>query len=438
MKKLTAWLEKGHPAALIVFGGLAAFCAYFSMYAFRKPFSAATFDVVPGWTFELDFKIALVIAQVLGYALSKFIGIKVISELDRAQRGLSILALIGLSWFALVLFALVPAPWSVAALFLNGLPLGLIWGLVFSYLEGRKSSEALAAILCVSFIVSSGVVKSIGTLFMVNGGISAFWMPAVTGFVFFPLLFVSVWGLSILPPPSVDDEAARVKRMPMGSHERQRFLSTYGLGLGVLIGAYIFLTAFRDFRDNFAAEIWRGLGQDNGAALFTLSELPVALVALGVLASFMGIKSNRNAVLVVHALVGAGFASIGLSTLAFEAGMIGPIAWMIIVGAGLYAAYTPFNTVLFDRLVAASGQLATAGFLIYLADAAGYVGSVALLLVKNFSTLQLAWVPFFKLSAYGVSIIGVSGLVVSAVYFSKRLRGSSSAADANSGVVHTP
>jgi hypothetical protein len=421
MKKLTAWLEKGPPAGLIFFGGLAAFCAYFSMYAFRKPFSAATFDIVPGWSFELDFKIALVIAQVLGYALSKFIGIKVISELDRSQRALSILGLIGLAWMALVLFAILPAPWSVAALFLNGLPLGLIWGLVFSYLEGRKSSEALAAILCVSFIVSSGVVKSIGTLFMVDAGVSAFWMPAVTGFVFFPLLFISVWGLSLMPPASLEDEAARVRRVPMGSQERAHFVRLYGLGLGLLIGAYVFLTAFRDFRDNFAAEIWRGLGQEDGAAIFTLSELPVALVALAVLASFMGIKNNRNAVLVVHVLVGAGFASIGIATLAFEAAFIGPITWMIIVGAGLYAAYTPFNTVLFDRLVAASGQLATAGFLIYLADAAGYVGSVALLLMKNFGSIQLDWVPFFKLSAYGVSAIGTIGLLASALYFSRRL-----------------
>jgi hypothetical protein len=420
MKKITAWLERGHPAALILFGGGAAFCAYFSMYAFRKPFSAATFDIVPGWTFELDFKIALVIAQVLGYALSKFIGIKIISELDRSRRALAIVGLIGLSWLALVLFALLPAPLNVAALFLNGLPLGLIWGLVFSYLEGRRASEALGAILCVSFIVSSGAVKSIGTLFMDGAGVSPFWMPAVTGFAFFPLLFVSVWGLSLLPPPSAEDEAARVRRAPMNAAQRRGFVNDYGLGLALLIGSYIFLTAFRDFRDNFAAEIWRGLGQANGAAIFTLSELPVALVALCVLASFMGIKSNKTAVLVVHALVGAGFAAIGLATLAFDSGLVGPITWMIIVGAGLYAAYTPFNTVLFDRLVAASGQLATAGFLIYLADSAGYLGSVGLLLAKNFATIQLDWVPFFKLAAYTVSLVGSLGLLASAAYFARR------------------
>jgi hypothetical protein len=125
--------------------------------------------------------------------------------------------------------------------------------------------------------------------------------------------------------------------------------------------------------------------------------------------------------LFVHGILAAGFALIGLSTLAFQADLIGPITWMIMVGAGLYAAYTPFNTVLFERLVAASGQVATAGFLIYVADAAGYVGSIGLLLAKNFANIQLAWVPFFIQSAYAVGLIGFIGICASAIYFRKRL-----------------
>ena len=53
---------------------------------------------------------------------------------------------------------------------------------------------------------------------------------------------------------------------------------------------------------------------------------------------------------------------------------------MILAGSGLYLAYNPFNAVLFDRLVAVSGRAANAGFLIYVADFSGYMGSAALLL----------------------------------------------------------
>jgi len=193
--RLRQGLARAHPALFTLFAGLAGFSAYFAMYAFRKPFSAATFDAVPGWSFLLDYKIALVLAQVAGYALSKMIGVKVISEIEPRRRGWAILGLIGLSWVALVAFAVVPVPWNVAALFFNGLPLGMIWGLVFGYMEGRRVSEVLGAILCASFIVSSGVVKSVGAWMMQTAHVDRFWMPAATGVLFMPLLLISVWAL---------------------------------------------------------------------------------------------------------------------------------------------------------------------------------------------------------------------------------------------------
>ncbi|HEY0747198.1 MAG TPA: DUF5690 family protein, partial [Steroidobacteraceae bacterium] len=179
--KLRKVLERANPILFTTFAGLAGFAAYFSMYAFRKPFSVAIFTAVPGWHFELDYKIALVLAQVLGYAVSKLIGVKLIAEVTPNKRAAAILALIFLSWLALLLFAVVPAPWNVIAMFLNGLPLGLIWGLVFGFMEGRRTSEVLGAILCASFIVSSGAVKSVGKLLMDTWHISPFWMPAAAG-----------------------------------------------------------------------------------------------------------------------------------------------------------------------------------------------------------------------------------------------------------------
>src|SRR5271155_6086223 len=112
MAKLTQSLERANPVLFTLFAGMAGFAAYFSMYAFRKPFSGAIFDGVPGWHFELDYKIALVLAQVAGYALSKLMGVKLIAEFQPARRAGAILKLIFLSWVALILFAVVPAPWN--------------------------------------------------------------------------------------------------------------------------------------------------------------------------------------------------------------------------------------------------------------------------------------------------------------------------------------
>jgi hypothetical protein len=413
-------LEKANPFLFTVFAGSAGFAAYFSMYAFRKPFSVALFTNVPGWHIALDYKIALVLAQVFGYALSKLIGVKFIAEIAPQKRAGAIFQLISLSWVALLAFAVIPAPWNVLALFLNGLPLGLIWGLVFGFMEGRRTSEVLGAIVCASFIVSSGAVKSVGKLLMDHWHIGEFWMPAATGAIFFPLLGLSVWGLAQLPPPSARDELARVRRAPMRSKERTAFLSRYGTGIALLVICYIMITALRDFRDNFAAEIWTALGFAHAAAVFTASELPVAALALTVLGVIIVVRDNVRALLVIHGVVFAGLLLLGLSTMAFQAGWLSPLAWMILSGAGLYMAYVPFNAMLFDRLVAASGTVGTAGFLIYIADASGYLGSCALLIWRNFGLVQLNWLQVFTASAYGASILGMLFIALSALYFVRR------------------
>jgi len=418
--KLHQALEKANPVLFTTFAGLAGFAAYFSMYAFRKPFSVAIFGTVAGWHFALDYKIALVLAQVLGYAVSKMIGVKLIAEITPNRRAAAIVVLIFMSWLALLLFALVPAPWNVFAMFLNGLPLGLIWGLVFGFMEGRRTSEVLGAILCASFIVSSGAVKSVGKLLMDGWHISPFWMPAAAGALFFPLLGMSVWVLSQMPAPSPQDEAARVRRAPMDSAARMRFLQRYGVGIALLVLAYVLTTAIRDFRDNFAAEIWTALGFGQAAAVFTASELPVAVLSLTVLGVIIVVRDNTKALLVIHGVVIAGLVLLGLSTLAFQAGLLSPLVWMILSGAGLYMAYVPFNAMLFDRLIAASGTVGTAGFLIYVADASGYLGSCALLLWRNFGLVRLDWLQVFTASAYGTSVLGTILMGLSALYFLRK------------------
>lgn len=93
----------------------------------------------------------------LGYTASKFLGIRVVSEVSPARRAGLILALVAVAGLGLLLFAVTPAPWNVVWLFANGLPLGMIFGLVLVVFEGRRPSEALAAGLCDSFVVANGV-----------------------------------------------------------------------------------------------------------------------------------------------------------------------------------------------------------------------------------------------------------------------------------------
>jgi hypothetical protein len=77
---------------------------------------------------------------------------------------------------------------------------------------------------------------------------------------------------------------------------------------------------------------------------------------------------------------------------------------------------------LFDRLVAASGRVATAGFLIYVADAAGYAGSCALLLWRNFGMMQAQWLTVFRYTVYTTVVVGLVLTVLSMIYFNVRAR----------------
>ena len=416
--KVRTMLANRSGSLLTAWALTAAFSTYFCMYAFRKPFAVGTFEgvaLLPGLP-EMDLKILYIVAQVIGYASSKFLGIKIVSELPAAQRARAIGLFIGLAWFALLLFAILPAPWCALALVLNGLPLGMIWGLVFGFLEGRKVSDLLGAGLCASFIVASGFVKSVGKWVMA-AGVTEAWMPFATGACFVLPLAVFLWMLSQVPEPTAEDIAARVERKPMNAEQRGAFFKRYAPGLCLLVVGYVMLTAYRDFRDNFAREIWDALGYADEPAILTTAELPVAFGTLIAVAVLVRFKNNRRALLAIHGLMIFGALLTGVSTWMHEAGMISSANWMISVGLGLYLGYVPVNCVLFDRLIAAVGQVATAGFLIYVADASGYLGSVALLLYKNFGQPTLSWLSFFTTFSYAMSVFCVVLFSASAFYF---------------------
>ena len=297
----------------------------------------------------------------------------------------------------------------------------MVWGMVFGFVEGRRQSDLIGAMLCASFILSSGVVKSVGETVLLSHIAGQFWMPAVTGLLFIPLLALCVTGLAILPPPSAADIAERVERKPMDGPARTALLRHYALGLVSLIAVYVALTALRDFRDNFAGEIWTELGLGGRADVFTISELPVSVVVLGVLAALTVLRNNRLALAVYMALMALGLVIAGLASLAFMAHAIGPVAWMLLLGGGLYLAYTPYNAMLFDRLIAAGGSVGNAGFLIYVADSSGYVGSVALLVLRSMNGVKLPWARFLIDASLVTSLGGLVLLGAATLYFQRRL-----------------
>ena len=201
---LTRWMAR--PWFFTLWCVLAAFGAYASMYGFRKPFTAAGFG-------GAEIKAWLVTAQVIGYMLSKFIGIKVIAEMTTTSRARVFLSLIAIAHLVLLVFAFVPAPLDAFCLFINGLALGMVFGLVLGFVEGRCMTEVFVAGLCASFILADGVSKSVGAL-LLQSGITERWMPFTAGLLFLAPLLVFVWMLQQIPPPRFGPDSAIHRNLP--------------------------------------------------------------------------------------------------------------------------------------------------------------------------------------------------------------------------------
>ena len=405
-RPVPSWLAQ--PVVMAIWCVVAAFGTYACMYGFRKPFTAGGYvDPATG----MSYKVWLVTAQVLGYTLSKFIGIRVIAEMRPERRIWVLLGLIGAAQLALVAFGLTPQPYYALCLFLNGLPLGMVFGLVLGFLEGRRLTEAFIAGLCASFILADGVTKSVGAE-LLRRGVPEPWMPAAAGLVFLLPLLGFVWMLQHVPAPSAADVAARAERSPMQRAERRAFLERHGMGLALLGLAYLLITVLRSLRADFAPEIWSGLGVAAAPELFTRSELVVTLgvvvaTGLGVL-----VRDNRRAFFIALGTSLGGLLLMAFTLAARETGRCGPFAFMVLMGLGMYIPYVSVHTTVFERLIAMTRDRGNIGYLMYLVDAVGYLGYVAVMIAKNFSVIEGDQLRFFVMASWAgalLSIFAVAG-----------------------------
>ncbi len=415
MNRLRTKVARLPYSLLSVMAAVSSFGTYTSMYAFRKAFAAATFT---GQEYlHIDYKVWLVMAQVIGYMFSKFYGIKFIAEVNSKNRARYILTLIGIAWAALLAFAFVPAPWNIVFLFINGFPLGLIWGLVFGYLEGRRSTEFMASILSVSLIFASGFVKTVGRTLLTTFHINEFRMPFITGAVFVLPLLLFVFCLELMPPPTAQDKQLRSERVPMSAAERRQFIMRFLPGIFLTLVIYVLLTVMRDVRDNFEVEIWAGLGIKSNS-IYTSIDSFISVIVLLAMSLLILVKKNLMAFKIIHLLIILGCVLIGTSTLLFAYKMISPVSWMTTAGLGLYLGYIPYNAIFFERMIATFHYKSNVGFVMYIADSVGYLGSVSVLLIKELGRPNISWSIFFRQGAMVVAIAGGICTFLSLLYFS--------------------
>ena len=418
---ISRWLERTGAQSFAVYSIVAAFSTYFCMYAFRKPFTAGEYlDTSIG---QLPFKPVLVAIQVLGYTCAKFLGVKYVSEVKAEHRARTIVCLILLAEVTLLLFAVTPRPWNATWLFFNGLCLGMVFGFVVVFLEGRRMSEALVAGLCASFIISSGVVKSVGR-YVIGWGVSEYWMPFATGLMFVLPLLLAVWLLNHLPQPNAGDVAHRTQRSTMDKASRWAFYRRHAFGLTLILLPFMALTVIRGIRDDFGVEIWAKLGHDE-PSVFAKSETWVTLGVVVISGATIFLRDNRKAFLLSLLISGIGFAICLAVCIGQQYGMLGfattgdpaqdrstAFLFMVLLGFGMNLPYLAVHTTIFERLIACFRETATMGFLMCLADALGYLAYVGVVFWDNFGKADLDYLGLLNRC---VILISAASLVITAM-----------------------
>ena len=136
----------------------------------------------------------------------------------------------------------------------------------------------------------------------------------------------------------------------------------------------------------------------------------------------MMIRKNRTALFASLGGIGVGLVIVGGVTLGFQGGAMAGFTWMVLGGLGFYIPYVIFHTTLFERLIATCKDKSNIGYLMYLADAVGYLGSVGILLYKNFGARDLSYKDFFIQASYLMTIVCLILLIIAWRYFSRQTR----------------
>ena len=385
----------------VLWAGGTALLSYSLVYALRKPFTAAEFDGLQ--VAGMDYKIVVSIIQLIGYVCAKMLGIKFISELKPEGRLKFIIGSAALSELSLVAFGLLLAPYNIFALFFNGLSLGCMWGVIFSFLEGRRTTDILASIMGVSMALSSGVAKSLGLYALNDLGVSEFWMPALVGAVAFPLLCFMGWMMTKFPAPTAADIAARTKRVTLDGRQRWQLFVKFMPLLIMLFGANLLLTVQRDIKEDFIVCII-DVSQVSSWAFAHLDSI-ATLVLLGVFALLSAVGNHLRALCLILIM-----SAIGMGTIAFlgaEAGSLNmPVtAWLFLQTLCIDIAYLSFQTIFFERFIACFKVQGNVGFFIITIDFIDYLGTLCLLLFKEFQAPHIDWTSFYN----GMSVyIGIA------------------------------
>lgn len=289
-----------------------------------------------------------------------------------------------------------------------------VGGVIFSFLEGRRTTDILASIMGVSMALSSGVAKSLGLYALNHLHVSEFWMPALIGAVAFPLLCFTGWMMTRFPRPTAADIASRSVRVTLNGHQRWALFRRFMPLLLMLFGANLLLTVQRDIKEDFIVCI---IDVDTISSwAFAQIDSIATLVLLAVFALLASTYNHLRVLCILLVL-----STCGMGTLAFlgaDAGGIGlpTTIWLFMQSLCLDMAYLSFQTIFFERFIACFKIRGNVGFFIITIDFVGYLGTLALLLFKEFYASHIDWASFYNQMSLYIGVACCVAFIGSLIY----------------------
>ena len=202
----------------------------------------------------------------------------------------------------------------------------------------------------------------------------------------------------------------------MSAKERNKLLKSYWPAWLLLTINYVLMMAFRGMRDYFASNVYGDLlNRDATAADYIMADFPAAGVSCLVTMAASWIGNNWRAINVLTIIMATGGAILVAFGILFHAGALDGKAYIILIGIGLYTAYTPSQALIFDRILGATRTPGTCVFLVFATDGLAYVGTIALLLYKSLAK-DLTMTNLFNDAALGLGFAIIACVMGSLLY----------------------
>jgi hypothetical protein len=306
--KLQTWISASE-GRFFSFTSVVSFSLYFLVYFWR-----VSWMVLPDiagqdakyHAFGMDLKSAFACGATIGFGLSKVPAMRYVSAAPNDQLQKYLVGTITLSSLIIgVGVAVLPPTGKVVAVFIASFPASWIYGTMLRYIEGRTSTEPLAGLISVSWIIGGGACRAATAALVSSKIVPPFYAPLVlVGVVLPPAIFLATL-LDAVPLPTEKDKASRCEHKPMPLREQWRFFVRFLPGFVFLLTSYTILTAFRGFRDAFLSDIIKeALGHDLPSSFYLAVEVPGGLVAAALFSASGMITNNNHALLWMLTLQG--------------------------------------------------------------------------------------------------------------------------------------